>query len=171
MAKKPLSKSRAVTERGSRHDEGMTVAEETRGSQAPGVSMRPVKRPARKFAQGGDTQMDKARVADYLRDEVDRRENRSARQEAQYQEEQQARRERGGLSRLAMVPEAVRRAQMRVGDRILRDSQEKETAPIRARRDAADREFTDSLGRFADGGMVRGCKPGQMSGKGFRGTY
>ncbi len=24
---------------------------------------------------------------------------------------------------------------------------------------------------FADGGMVRGCKPGQMSGKGFRGTY
>jgi hypothetical protein len=25
--------------------------------------------------------------------------------------------------------------------------------------------------RFADGGMVRGCKPGQMSGKGFSGTY
>ena len=24
---------------------------------------------------------------------------------------------------------------------------------------------------FADGGMVRGCKPGQMSGKGFRGSF
>lgn len=36
---------------------------------------------------------------------------------------------------------------------------------------AAEREFTDSLGRYKDGGMVRGCKSSQMSGKGFRGTY
>jgi len=43
----------AVTERGSRHDEGTTVAEEVPGSQAPGVSMRPVQRPAKKFADGG----------------------------------------------------------------------------------------------------------------------
>lgn len=25
--------------------------------------------------------------------------------------------------------------------------------------------------KFRDGGMVRGCKPGQMTGKGFSGTY
>jgi hypothetical protein len=43
----------AVTERGSRHDEGITVAEQVPGSQAPGVSMRPVQRPAKKFADGG----------------------------------------------------------------------------------------------------------------------
>jgi hypothetical protein len=43
----------AVTERGSRHDEGTTVAEQVPGSQAPGVSMRPVQRPAKKFADGG----------------------------------------------------------------------------------------------------------------------
>lgn len=37
-----------------------------------------------------------------------------------------------------------------------------------AEREARDR---DSLMNFKDGGMVRGCKSGQTSGKGFRGTY
>ena len=42
-----------ATERGSRFDEGMTREEMERGSSAPGVSMRPVQRPAKKFADGG----------------------------------------------------------------------------------------------------------------------
>lgn len=36
-----------------------------------------------------------------------------------------------------------------------------------SRREAQDMDVQN----FADGGMVRGCKAGQMSGKGFSGTY
>jgi len=36
---------------------------------------------------------------------------------------------------------------------------------------SAERIAAEGTPQFADGGMVRGCKPGQMSGKGFSGTY
>ncbi len=36
---------------------------------------------------------------------------------------------------------------------------------------SAERIVAEGTPQFADGGMVRGCKPGQMSGKGFSGTY
>jgi hypothetical protein len=71
--------------------------------------------------------------ADRLRRELESRDSRPARQEAEYQEAQQRRREAGGLSRLAMIPEAVRRAQVRAGDRM----QARETAP--KRREAGSR--------------------------------
>jgi len=45
-------------------------------------------------------------------------------------------------------------------------SKEKDSAPKRRLESDAER-----MPQFADGGMVRGCKPGQMSGKGFSGTY
>ena len=65
---------------------------------------------------------DAAKKADRLRKKLELREGRSARQEAEYQAAQKARREKGGIGRLAMIPEAVRRAQMRVGDRLLASS-------------------------------------------------
>ena len=105
-----------------------------------------------------DEQMDKARAADRLRRQLDTRDNRSARQEAQYQEEQQARRERGGLSRLAVFPEAVRRAQARAADRLVAPYEARETAPMRARAAEADREFTDSLSRMNKGGVATKSK-------------
>jgi hypothetical protein len=53
MARRPTTNPRAVDAPGSRTDEGMTEIEMTRGSRAPSVSMRPVQRPAKKFADGG----------------------------------------------------------------------------------------------------------------------
>ena len=47
---------------------------------------------------------------------------------------------------------------------------EREQPRRRAEAAEAERQFTDSLS-YKDGGMVRGCKSSQMSGKGFRGTY
>ena len=52
MAKRPTPRP-VMTERGSRHDEGMTREQMERGSSAPGRSPRPVMRPAKKFAEGG----------------------------------------------------------------------------------------------------------------------
>jgi hypothetical protein len=97
---------------------------------------------------------DAAKKADRLRKKLELREGRPARQEAEYQAAQQARRERGGIGMLAMIPEAVRRAQMRVGDRLLASSEARENAPLRAEVDAADREVTDNLGRMKRGGKV-----------------
>ena len=97
---------------------------------------------------------DAAKKADRLRKKLELREGRSARQEAEYQAAQKARREKGGIGRLAMIPEAVRRAQMRVGDRLLASSEARENAPLRAEVDAADREVTDNLGRMKRGGKV-----------------
>jgi hypothetical protein len=45
---------------------------------------------------------------------------------------------------------------------------------VRAEAAELERQMTDSLSRersFAEGGMVRGCKAGQMSGKKFSGSY
>ena len=52
MAKRPTPRP-VMTERGSRHDPGMTAADEERGTRAPGRSMRPTARPKNKFAEGG----------------------------------------------------------------------------------------------------------------------
>lgn len=41
----------------------------------------------------------------------------------------------------------------------------------RARAAESERQMTDGLSRYAEGGMVRGCKAGQTSGKGFSGNY
>jgi len=41
-----------------------------------------------------------------------------------------------------------------------------------SRREAEDVEMGREMRRgYAEGGMVRGCKAGQMSGKGFRGNF
>jgi hypothetical protein len=113
----------------------------------------------KKMKDGGEAQSRAAARADRLRKDLETREGRPARQEAEYQAAQQRRREAGGLSRLAMIPEAVRRAQMRVGDRLLASSQARENAPLRAEVDAADRAMTDTLGRKA-GGKVKKMKAG-----------
>lgn len=108
----------------------------------------------KKYQAGGRAQIDAANKADRLRKQLELREGRPARQEAEYQEAQQARREKGGIGKLAMIPEAIRRAQMRVGDRLLASSEARENAPLRAEVDAADREVTDTLGRMKKGGKV-----------------
>jgi len=38
-------------------------------------------------------------------------------------------------------------------------------------REAEDYEDFVERKEYRDGGMVRGCKPAQMSGKGFKGTF
>ena len=53
MAKRPTPNPRAVDAPGARTDEGMTEIEMIRGSQAPSTSMRPMRRPTQKFAEGG----------------------------------------------------------------------------------------------------------------------
>jgi hypothetical protein len=63
MAKRPVPNPRAVDERGSRHDPGMSAADMERGSQAPSISMRPVQRPTKKFAEGGMVTGSRAQVS------------------------------------------------------------------------------------------------------------
>ena len=53
MARRPTTNSRAVDAPGTNFDEGETEVEMTRGSRAPSISLRPVQRPAKKFADGG----------------------------------------------------------------------------------------------------------------------
>jgi len=120
----------------------------------------------KKMQAGGEAQSRAAARADRLRRELESRDSRPARQEAEYQEAQQRRREAGGLSRLAMIPEAVRRAQMRVGDRMLRGAEAKETAPKRREMEAADREVTDTLGRKAGGKVKKMAMGGKCRGMG-----
>jgi hypothetical protein len=114
-----------------------------------------------------------AQSADAARGWADRLESRPARQEAEYQAAQQRRREEGGLSRLAMVPEAVRRAQMRVMDRVLAGEDRKVVGRARAEANELERQFTDSLSRegYAKGGMVRGVRSVQKKGKKFSGSF
>jgi hypothetical protein len=120
----------------------------------------------KKMQAGGEAQSRAAARADRLRKELEAREGRSARQEAEYQAAQQARREKGGLSRLAMVPEAIRRAQVRAGDRMLASSQARENAPKRREVEAADREVTDTLGRKAGGKVKKMAMGGKCRGMG-----
>ncbi len=53
MARRPTTNPRAVDAPGTNFDEGETEVEMTRGSRAPSISLRPVQRPAKKFADGG----------------------------------------------------------------------------------------------------------------------
>jgi hypothetical protein len=133
-------------------------------------SLKPLRRKAggtvKKMQAGGEAQSRAAARADRLRRELEDRDSRPARQEAEYQEAQQRRREAGGLSRLAMIPEAVRRAQMRMGDRMLRGAEAKETAPMRRALEAADREVTDTLGRKAGGTVKKMVSGGMCRGMG-----
>lgn len=48
---------------------------------------------------------------------------------------------------------------------------EDDAAAMERVRRSAERDMEDMPQKYADGGMVRGCKSSQMSGKGFRGTY
>ena len=120
----------------------------------------------KKMQAGGEAQSRAAAKADRLRRELESRDSRPARQEAEYQEAQQRRREAGGLSRLAMIPEAVRRAQVRAGDRMLRGAEARETAPKRREMEAADREVTDTLGRKAGGKVKKMAMGGKCRGMG-----
>ena len=120
----------------------------------------------KKMKAGGEAQDRAAAKADRLRRELESRDSRPARQEAEYQEAQQRRREAGGLSRLAMIPEAVRRAQVRAGDRMLRGAEARETAPKRREMEAADREVTDTLGRKAGGKVKKMAMGGKCRGMG-----
>jgi hypothetical protein len=116
----------------------------------------------KKMRAGGDAQMRTARAADQMRERLEARDSRPARQEAEYQEAQQRRREAGGIGRLAMIPEAVRRAQVRAGDRMLRGAEARETAPMRAELAAADRAVTDTLGRKAGGKVTKKAAGGKV---------
>jgi hypothetical protein len=55
-----------------------------------------------------------------------------------------------------------------------RRSFERNQPKVRAEAADLERQMTDSLSRprtFVEGGMVQGCKAGQMSGKKFSGSY
>ena len=122
-----------------------------------------------KKMQAGGSAQDRARAAqdraargaDFYGRMLDQREGRPARQEAEYQAAQQRRREAGGLRRLAMIPAAIRRAQMRAGDRLLAASQERENAPLRAQVDARSMEVTNTLGRKAGGKVSKKATGGK----------
>ena len=151
MAKKPLSKARAITERGSRHDEGMTREEMEREPSAPGSSPRPTPRPKKKFQEGGQvsTRRMPSGAQQYTRGdtEIDRLQTNSRAFNAS-------------------------RSASKITDAMV-DEFNRDQAAERNESQTRREDRTNRLGTkmFADGGMVRGCKPGQMSGKGFRGTY
>jgi len=153
VSKKPTPRPYTKDEMGAA-ERGDRAARREAGMKAGGK--------VKKMQAGGEAQSRAAVRADRLRGELEAREGRSARQEAEYQAAQQARREKGGLSRLAMVPEAIRRAQMRVGDRLLASSQARENAPLRAQVKAADREVTDTLGRKAGGKVTKKAAGGAV---------
>jgi len=48
---------------------------------------------------------------------------------------------------------------------------EDDAAAVERGRRSYEREMEDMPQKFAKGGMVRGCKSEQVSGKGFKGTY
>jgi hypothetical protein len=178
---------------GKMESEKMATRPTPRPTRAPAASKKPTPRPStaeeraagargdaaakreagmkaggkvKKMQAGGEPQSRAAARADRLRRELEAREGRSARQEAEYQAAQQARREKGGLSRLAMIPEAIRRAQVRAGDRMLASSQARENAPKRREVEAADREVTDTLGRKAGGKVKKMVMGGKCRGMG-----
>lgn len=156
MAQAP-KKSPRPTKRPDDLAEGAAIARGNRASKREAGMKAGGK--VKKMQAGGEAQSRAAAKADRLRRELEARDSRPARQEAEYQEAQQRRREAGGLSKLAMIPEAVRRAQVRAGDRMLRGAEARENAPKRREMEAADREVTDTLGRKA-GGKVKKMQAG-----------
>ena len=174
----PLSKAgkkiKAKLEKqyGEKKGEGIFYAMENKG-EIPGMNKM------KGYAKGGDTkttksrkrrsesdsQDDLARTVQRTRERASERESRPARQEARYREEQQARRERGGLSRLAMFPESVRRMQARATDRLIRPYEAEDIARLRAEADEKERQLTDSLSRgMAKGGSVKKKTKGYAKG-------
>ena len=134
---------------------------------------RQMKKKTKKMQDGGGVSlMGLANQIGAGRRRADDRESRPARQEAEYRAAQQRRREEGGLSRLAMIPEAVRRAQMRAMDRLVRGEEQAAISRTRAEANALERQLTDSLGR-KNGGVVKKKKGGvikkEMGGKMNRG--
>tara|TARA_R110002153_G_scaffold148036_1_gene299299 strand:+ start:12 stop:482 length:471 start_codon:yes stop_codon:yes gene_type:complete len=134
---------------------------------------RQMKKKTKKMRDGGGANlMGLANQIEAGRRQADRRESRPERQEAEYSAAQQRRREEGGLSRLAMIPEAVRRAQMRAMDRLVRGEEQAAISRTRAEANALERQLTDSLGR-KNGGVVKKKKGGvikkEMGGKMNRG--
>lgn len=73
-------------------------------------------------------------------------------------------------SNRAAVPDAIepkRSARPKMRPKYMED----EAAAVEQGRRAYKREMEDAPENFADGGMVRGCKSSQVSGKRFTGTF
>jgi len=91
------------------------------------------------------------------------------------------------LARLRNIDETIRATRARNPEteiplhEAFMDEARLSEAATRTQRQASDEDYNNRIrdiraGRlgtqkFVEGGMVRGCKSGQMSGKGFRGTY
>lgn len=78
--------------------------------------------------------------------------------------------------RLANMLDGVDRGQSRAESSALQEAFMDEADRSRAAHQNQMQGYQDTAEnrrtrKFEDGGMVRGCKAGQMSGKGFRGTF
>ena len=141
----------------------MVMARNSMSKQLKGN--RQMKKKTKKMQDGGGVnRMGLAYQIEAARRRADDRESRPARQEAEYRAAQQRRREEGGLSRLAMVPEAVRQAQMRAMNRLLRSEEQAAIGRTRAEANALERQLTDSLGR-KNGGVIKKKKGGVIKKK------
>lgn len=74
--------------------------------------------------------------------------------------------ERKNKRMMPMSPRPIPRPKSMVSDEEARAVE----AGNRSARHNAD-EYESLVENYRDGGMVRGCGPAQMSGKGFRGTF
>jgi hypothetical protein len=63
MPRRPVPNPRAVDAPGTLGDRDMTRTEMETPSQAPSISMRPVQRPAKKFAEGGMVTGSRAQIS------------------------------------------------------------------------------------------------------------
>lgn len=119
----------------------------------------------KKMQSGGVNRSGLANQIAAKRREADRRESRPARQEAEYRAAQERRREEGGLSRLAMIPEAVRQGQVRVLNRLLAGDEAAAIGRTRAEANELERQLTDSLSR-KKGGVIKKKMGGRVRGDG-----
>ena len=120
----------------------------------------------KKMQRGGVNRTGLANQIAAKRREADFRESRPARQEAEYRAAQERRREEGGLSRLAMIPEAFRRAQMRAFDRFMAGDEAAAVGRTRAEANELERQLTDSLSRKS-GGVIKKKMGGRVRGDGI----
>lgn len=77
--------------------------------------------------------------------------------------------QRGAAKAAGMLGD-IRRDQLERGNPQRLKKLRSDLDKIDMNRDTAS-EYTSEAKRFRDGGMVKGCKSGQASGKGFRGTF
>lgn len=151
----------------------MAISRAQMGSQLTGN--RTMKK-TKKMNRGGVNRDGLANQIEAKRRYADDRESRPARQEAEYRAAQQRRREEGGLSRLAMIPEAVRQSQVRAMNRLLGSQEREAVGRTRAEANELERQLTDSLSRkkggpvksMKKGGTVRGdgkCQRGKTKGR------